>query len=585
MKIQSVWNVLLAGVLLVCHTVAIAGSKADYLLTNAKAYTFDGDQPWAEAVAFSGNKIVYVGDADGSKAYVGDETEIIDLEGKMLLPGFISGHDHLIANTWTNSGVNLNAAKSKEETFAMLKQYVKDNPDLEMVVGQGYNANIMGGYPTAKELDAIIPDKIAIILDYTIHDAWLNTLAMEAGEITKNTPDAVPEVTYWVRDEAGNPTGVGVELAWFDTYAKVAWNPEVMIAESREALHDIGTRGGFTTVLTPGLVTPNFANTDGMFADLETAMAMLTELDKQGELNIRSFVQPAYKDPNTDPEAFAKRSREIADRYDGDRVKVFGIKIHPEGTWSSGGVLMAEPWEGTEDYGASATSPERIKEVVLAANAQGLDVITHVEGSATVRGKIDAILASRAAGNKDERNALHHFMIVTPQDLQRTIENQIPVNVTPIFSTDWSSQDKDYLRMLGEKRTNEQVNQIAPLANGGVRLSISADTPSSPQDNIAALMQIYSAVTLKDPFAPATSSPFPPKASPLTLEQALEALTVNPAWQLRMEDKIGSLEVGKYADMVVLDKNLFDIEDLDEILEAKVQATIMDGKFRFRDGI
>ena len=138
---------------------------------------------------------------------------------------------------------------------------------------------------------------------------------------------------------------------------------------------------------------------------------------------------------------------------------------------------MLEPWEGTDDKGASATSPERIKEVVLAANVQGIDVFTHSEGSATGRGMIDAILTSRQAGNTDERNAVHHFQIVNPDDLKRTIENHIPVNVTPVFSADWSDQDKDYLRMLGKVRAASYAGRYARVAAAGNKISISADVP------------------------------------------------------------------------------------------------------------
>lgn len=576
---------ILTATALLALSSAAFGQTADVVFTNADVVTMDGNNPSANAVAVVGNEISYVGDRAGVEAFIGDGTEVIDLGGKALLPGFVSGHDHLMASNWTKNGVDLNSATTREETLDKLRAYVEANPDVPIVLGQGFNPTVMGGYPTAAVLDEIVPDKLAIIIDYTIHDAWLNTKALEAGGIDKDTPDAVPGVTYWVRDDAGNPTGSGVELAWFPVYAAVAWDPDVMIEESRALLQSEAAKQGVTTVLVPGLVTPNFSNTDGMFDDLDAAMDLLDGLAEDGALPLRTFVQPAYKDAATDPAAFAERVATLQEAHPGDLYGVRGIKIHPEGTWSSGGVLMLEPWADREGRGAAATSPERVMEMVLAANALGIDVFTHAEGSATGRGMIDAILASREAGNTDERNAVHHYMIVHPDDHQRVMEHQIPVNATPIFSTDWSGQDGDYLRMLGQARVLAQVGLYPALAESGNKLSISADVPSSPIENVGGLVNMYTSMTLKDPFATDTSVPFPPDAPMLSLEHALEAVTINPAWQIRMEDKIGSIEVGKFADFVILDGNPMEIGVPEDLLKINVVGTMMDGRFTHRDGI
>lgn len=577
-------KLLSVGSVLLMSSTSLFAQTADTVFTNAEIVTMDRQNPSAAAVAVVGNEIVYVGDAAGVADLIGSETDVIDLSGKAMVPGFVTAHDHIVASNWTKNGVDLNSATTRDETFDLLRAYVEANPGAKMILGQGFNPTVMGGYPTAAELDEIVPDRIAILIDYTIHDAWLNTKALEAGGITAETPDAVPGVTYWVRDEGGNPTGSGVELAWFPVYAAVAWDPQQMIEESRSHLQSEAAKQGITTALVPGLVTPNFSNTDGMFKDLEATMMLLDALDAANDLPIRTFVQPAYKDATTDPTEFAERAAALQQSYAGDTYGVRGVKIHPEGTWSSGGVLMLEPWEDREGRGAAATSPERVMEVVLAANSLGVDVFTHAEGSATGRGMIDAILASREAGNSDERNGVHHYMIVHPDDHKRVIEHKIPVNATPIFSTDWSGQDGDYLRMLGEARVRAQVGLYSGLAEAGNRLSISADVPSSPIENIGGLFNMYTAMTLKDPFAPETSVAFPPDASMLSLEHALEAVTINPAWQLRMERKIGSIEVGKLADFVILDSSPLSIADAEDLLSIKVMGTMMDGRFTHRQG-
>jgi predicted amidohydrolase YtcJ len=334
-----------------------AAGPADFVFTNGKVYTVEDDNPWAEAVAVRGNEIVYVGDAAGAEALVGEGTERIDLAGKMMLPGYVSTHDHIIGAAWMTQGVNLNSAENKEETLQMLRDYVAANPGLPIILGQGYNTGLMGGFPTAAELDEIVPDKVALIIDFTLHNAWMNTKAMEAGNITRDTPDPTPGVSFFVRDEDGNPMGVAQEGAWFPTYIAIAWDAERMIRESRAKLQAEAAAGGMTTVLVPGVVTPNFTNAPGMFEDLETTMKILTEVDEAGDLPMRTFVNPVYKDVSADPVEFAQRTRELADRYNGDMVRVHGIKLHPEGTWSGLGVLMLEPFEGTDNYGASVVAP------------------------------------------------------------------------------------------------------------------------------------------------------------------------------------------------------------------------------------
>ncbi len=196
------------GLTLLVTTVAWANS-ADYVFTGGKIYTMNDEQPTAEALAVDGNKIVYVGDAAGVEKLVGKGTKEIDLKGRVLLPGFVSAHDHLIASNWAAMGVNLFDAKNRDEALRMIKEFAEANPDDKVIRGLGWSRETFGGeLPTAAMLDTAVSDRPAILMDFTIHDAWLNT----AAGITKESPDALPGVTYWVRDDEGNPTGTAIEL-------------------------------------------------------------------------------------------------------------------------------------------------------------------------------------------------------------------------------------------------------------------------------------------------------------------------------------------------------------------------------------
>jgi len=577
-------RILVTGLLAVgaisCSTAEQTREPADVVFTNGRVYTVNAQQPWAEAVAVKANKIVYVGDAVGADAFVGDATERIDLAGKTVMPGFVDAHDHLIASGWTSKGVQLFDGKSRDEYIAIVKKYAEENPNLSPIVGIGWSTGNFGGRPTAKDLDMAVADRPALLLDFTAHDAWLNSKAMEMGNVTRDTPDDQPGVIYWVRDKDGTPTGTGVEGQWMETYVAIgAWHPDEIMTETVDRLFSLAAKNGWTTYLNPGIVTPNMKDTNGrMQEDMKAALAMLHEREQAGTLKLRTFVLPFVKNPKCDTQQLIDFTVSMREMYNSDKLSVRFVKIHPEANWNVELAPMLEPYESGKQ-GLYGIPPEKIKEVMVAAAKANLDCVIHSDSTGTSHAGIDAILAAREV-DPDNRSALHHATWVTPEDQQRVIENRIPVNSTPNFTNDWNGTDKDALRLLGEKRVMANFGRYPEFARAGVPVSLSPDLPSSPPSMQAALFVVQGAVTMENPADP-NAKPFPPNVEPMTVEQALRAVTIDAAWQLRMEDKIGSLEVGKYADLVVLDKNPFDVDPM-EISGIDVLMTLMDGTFTHR---
>lgn len=559
---------------------------ADMILKNARVYTVDPARPWAEAIAIAADRIIYVGDVDGANSLQGADTVVLDLEGKTVLPGFVSAHDHLVSSSWLLQGVHLFDVTTTEEALHRIRQYAESNPHEKVIRGIGWTMSTFGRYPTAAELDRAVPDRPAILLDYTVHDAWLNSAAMRAGGIRKETPDSQPGTAFWVRDGEGNPTGVAVEAEWMPTFiAAGAWEPLRMLRESTEQLFTLAAGFGTTTVQDAGLITPNLTDPEGAKKDFRIAADMLAEMDAAGELKLRVQLMPLLKSPKADPEDLAAFAAGMMRRYDSDTLRVRSLKIHPAANMESYGSRFIEPYADKATRGHFGISPEVIQKTMLEANARGLDVVTHVWGDAEARATIDAIEATRAAGHLETRNSLHHLGFVHPDDYRRIVELRIPINVTPMFSTDWLGQEKILLRLLGEERVLRDLSRYPDLAREGVNVSISADTPSSgPNETQAPLYNVASAVTLRAPIDGEQSKPYPPGRRGMSLEQALRAITLDAAWQLRMEDRIGSLEVGKYADIAILDQNPFEVEPI-QIHRIKVVGTIMGGKFTHRDGI
>lgn len=553
---------------------------ADTVFVNGKVYTVNENQPWAEAVAVKGNKIIYVGDSQGVKQHVGDETKTIDCAGKTVMPGFVSAHDHLIASAWTNAGVQLFDVKDKAECLQRIKEYAAANPDEKVVKGIGWSAGKLGGRPTAKELDQAVPDRPALILDFTIHDAWLNTMALKKANITKDTPDTLPGVTFWVRDDEGNPLGCAIEVQWMQAYIDLgAWDAEKMIRESSDTLSGIAASNGTTTFLSPGVVTPNIKDTHGgMEQDFKIALDMLTRMAESGELKCRTFAQPMFKNKDADPQRFVDFTLDMSKTYNTDKVRVNSMKVHPEGNWNAEVAPMLKPYESGKT-GVFNVEPEKITAIMVAAAKANLDVFIHSDSTGSARAAVNGILAGREFF-PGSRSAIHHACWIHPDDQKRIIENKIPINTTPLFSSDYTDTDKDAIRSLGKQRTETMFGRYPDFARAGVSVSISADVPSTQPSMQAPLFQVEAACTFKVPSDEANSKKFPTTVEPMTVKQAIRAVTIDPAWQLRMGDKIGSLEVGKLADIVVLESNPFEVE-VSQIEEIDVLMTMMDGDFTY----
>jgi len=573
--------IILAGCNPAGQQSAPSPEAADFVFTNGKVYTIDASNSWAEAVAVRGSEIVYVGDAAGAEALVGEGTRRIDLAGKTVLPGFVSAHDHFIASNWTQGGVQLFDLESKEAVLARVREYADAHPDEKVIRGIGWSAGKFGGNPLATELDEAVPDRPAILLDFTVHDAWLNTRAFEEAGVTKDSPDVLPGVTFWVRDDEGNPTGTAIEGQWFKPFLDIgAWQPETMIPESMDFLYRLAASNGVTAMQNTGIVTPNLTDTHGgMETDFKVAMEILHNKERDGTLLLRTFPLPFFKNRNADPVRAVDFAASMRELYNSDMLRVQAIKLHPEGNWTAEVAPFIEPYVSGK-VGEFNVEPDKMKALILEAARQGFDVMTHSDSDGTARASVDGIIAARAAGYPDIRSAIHHATWVSPEDQRKIIENKIPVNATPSFTNDWSGTDDNALRLLGEKRVEDEFGKYPDFARAGVSVSISSDVPSTPPSMEAPMYVIEVATTMTQPEDP-NSRPFPPHVKPMTIEQAIRSHTIEAAWQIHMEDKIGSLEVGKYADLVVLDRNPFDV-DLTELSKIDVLMTMMNGRFTYQ---
>jgi len=547
--------------------------SADVVFTNGKVYTVNPDQPWAEAVAVKGNEIVYVGDDAGAAAFVGSGTESIDLEGRLMLPGFVEGHFHTTTQGVALHGPDLQT-NSMDELLARLKEYADANPDLEFINGWGVRPNTYGPEgPTAAMLDAIVPDRPVFLWQVDGHSAWINSTAMEMAGIDRDTPDVVPGVSYLARDEEGNPTGYIVEVpqqmevllnfvTLDEDYIKggiARWFPEYARA-GITAVHDFGWAG----------------------VDQDLAVGILKELEQNGTLTIRIFGSYYWNDATVDPVPIATRLR---DENQEGLIQVSALKINMDGDDDKYSALYVDGYADNPDADPQPIIPfDVITDAAVRADAEQLHLICHCFGDLAARRFLDAVeLAKETNPEWDRRPVSSHTQLIHPDDRPRFAE----LNATYDITGQWMALDP-YTGTITPARLGEdamdEVFPIKAMIEAGANVSLGSDFPAAAYvADYRPLNAIEQAVTrqmLGNREMPILGG----EDARLTVAQAIRANTYGAAYGTAVEDQIGSLEVGKKADLIILDQNLFEI-DPHEIHNANVEFTMMDGVVRHREGI
>jgi len=259
----------------------ISPGKADYVLTNGKVYTVNEKQPWAEAVAVKGKKIIFVGSAKDGKAYVGNTTKVGDLKGKMVMPGLIDAHLHAMLGAVATSGVWVAGIAKPDDIIATIRDYAKSHPEMKVIFGWGYNPVVFEPDGPSKELlDKAVPNRPAYIVRRDGHSAWANTKALQLVGVNKDTPDPAPPAGTFGRDEEGNPTGAingGPANLWMINRIPGIVTAQSLTVSAGPMLEAI-VEFGITSLFDAGAPLAT-----------EAAFNYLVELDKAGNLPVRYF--------------------------------------------------------------------------------------------------------------------------------------------------------------------------------------------------------------------------------------------------------------------------------------------------------
>ncbi len=550
-------SVVLITVLPACNEPRPAG--ADRVFVSGAVYTADESHSWAEAVAINGGEIVFVGSDEDAEAFIGANTNVVDLDGKMLMPGFHDGHSHIRYGGTATFGCDLQDEQDLSKIRSLLveclgtREYGAD----EWVLGGRWSlAAFQDGSPSKAMLDEIFGERPAYFSDAFGHNAWVSSRALEIAGIDSSTPD--PPQGVIVRDPVtGKPTGTLRDAAMGLV--------EDLIPESTKEQRYEGLLTGLKQ-----------ANSFGITAYIEPgvsedSISLFTDAARRGDLTARvlASLSPIDESPGKfGPEIFDLLEKR--DQFRGNYLNVDSVKVYINGVIETRTSTMLEPYLDGSNFSPFYEQDE-LNALYEKFDAMGVQIHTHAIGDGAIRIALDAYEhAFFANGPNDNRHQIVHLQLIDQDDIPRFAE----LNVAANFQCMWCYPDV-YIDLAVDIVGKERVEQFYPVrsikSTGGMLVGGSDWDVSS----LNPLDAIETAVRRQDPYE--ESGRILGQEQEIDLITALDMYTRNAAYIMRLEDKTGSVEIGKRADLIVLDRNLFEIP-VTEINEARVLLTIMDGK-------
>lgn len=535
---------------------------ADTLFVNGSVYTMDANRSWATAVGLHGDKIIYVGFDDGAKALQGPSTRVVDLGGKMLMPSFQDSHIHPISAGQEALTVDLNDKGSLEAYLETLKEYAEANPDVPWIVGGGWSMAVFGPGARAskKLLDAVVPDRPVYLSSKDGHSGWANSAALKLAGIDEDTQDPASGIVD--RDPITGEIIGSLQEGAMELLT-------VHIPPPTDETYQDGLQYSLNLLNSYGIT----AITDASV--LEPELKAYRALDEQNKLSLRVTASLWWEIGEGLEQV--ERFKKLRQEYTRGHMKAGTVKIMQDGVMENYTAAMSEPYyvEGNPT-GIPMIEPEFLKEAVTALDAAGFQVHFHAIGDAAITQCLDAVEAAILTnGNSHRRHHISHLQAINPKDLQRFRELGVVANFQPVWAYADSYIKDLTLPFISEERHNWMYT-IRSVINAGGMIAFGSDWSVSTANP---LPQIETAVTRAD--ADQDDETFMPHET-IDLASALAAFTINSAYVNGIEKETGSIEVGKLADLIVLDQNLFDIP-AKEISDTKVLLTLLGGQAVYGD--
>ncbi len=581
----------------------MATQYADLLLHNGTVHTVDPVRPRARAVAVRDGVITAVGTDEEVRELAGPSTETIDLRGRTLLPGFQDGHVHVSGGGLERHRCDLSEVHGRDEYLALISRYAAEHPDAAWITGGGWAMDAFpGGMPTREDLDRVVPDRPVFLSNRDHHGAWVNSVALERAGIDARTPD--PGDGRIERDARGEPGGTLQEgaMALVQRVVPPPTTREVAegILEGQQYLHSLGITAWQEAIVGSSAAVPDcfdaYVALDAAGLLTATVVGALWWERDRGEGQLETLL--------------SRRERAGAGR----RFSAPAVKFMQDGVCENFTAAMLAPYldrdsHETRNAGKSFFDPAELERFVTLVDAEGFQAHFHAIGDRAVREVLDAVEAARRAnssatrgihgtgpggsvgsggtggpggsggsgGPSANRHCAAHIQVVHPEDVPRFAALGMIANGQPLWACNEPQMTELTLPFLGPQRSSRQY-PFGSLLREGSRLCFGSDWPVSTPDVLA---QVHVAVNRTVPPGAGgggelEDEPFLPDER-VDLSTAIEAFTMGSAYLNRLEEKTGSVTVGKRADLVVLDQDLFSAA-AGEIALVGVDLTFVDGQ-------
>ena len=544
-------NLTVFRVSFLCVAAASSAVAAPVLISNVHGYTLaDGQLQQFDALAFDAGKVLATGSRSALSAKF-PQAQTIDGGGNTLLPGLIDAHGHVTALGELGTQVGLFETKSLQEAQARIKAFAAASPGRPWIEGGGWNQVNwkLGRFPTAADLDAAVADRPVVLARVDGHAVWLNSKALRAAGIDKNSKD--PEGGRIERNAQGDATGILLD------------NAQALLQSVIPARTDAERRSNLTAALanmsSVGLTSVGDAGVEA------GEVALYRRFADEGLLSVRIYAM--ILDTGADFKALSKHGPLIG--YGNDHLTVRAVKLISDGALGSRGAAMLAPYsDQANQLGLLRMSAPVMEEKIQTALAAGYQVNVHAIGDAANRQVLDGFEAAyKAVGGRQLRNRIEHAQIVAPSDIQRFKQLDLIASMQPTHATSDMNMAQDRIgaeRLKGAYAWRTFLAQGTLIA-GGSDFPVESDNP---------FFGLYSAVTRMDHSGNPKGGWHSEQA--MTLLEAFRAFTLDAAFAQRQEKSLGTLQPGKWADFIVVDRDLFKIPAAD-IWKIKVKQTWVGG--------
>ncbi len=541
-------------------------TPADLIIRGGTIYTAEDSNPVVEAVAVIGDKIVYAGDLKNSSKFEGENTRVIDLQGKTMTPGFIEGHGHFFGVGYFEIDLDLMKVKNYDEIVEMVRVAAEKAQPGQWILGRGWHqdkwdtvpSKMVKGFQTHEKLSAVSPNNPVVLEHASGHAVQVNAKAMEIAGVNQLSKESLKSVSEEggeiIRDKNGNPTGIFNELATGLIYKYMPAADDDRDRQAIELATQACLRNGITSFQDAG--------------ENRRSIDFLRQAKNDGTLGVRLYVMLGGNDKTLVNE-WLNKGPEIDSL---NMLTIRSIKLYCDGALGSRGAWLLEPYTDRPDfYGMATISMDSVLATSRKALKSGFQVCSHAIGDRANKEILDRyeIALKENPQIKDHRFRIEHAQHIAPNDIPRFGR----LGVIPAMQAVHMSSDRPWaIDRLGEKRIKEGAYMWQSLLKSGAKIVNGTDAPVEPINPIASFFSSVTRQTLQGQ----PSGGYEPEEK-MTRAQALKSYTLDAAYGAFEENIKGSIAPGKLADFTIFSKDIMTVSD-DQILSTEVSITIVGGK-------